>query len=307
MTIAVFYGSAAESIPALAALRTVADVPLVVTQPDRPRGRSGRPRPTPVRVAADAWGLAVSQPGRAAETIEAVAAVAPDVAVVAAFGQLLPPDLLRVPRMGFVNVHFSLLPRWRGASPVVRAILAGDPETGVTLMQVDEGLDTGPVLAMRPTAVGAGESAGELTARLAGLGALLLAEELPRYLAGELEPAAQGEASATAAAKVRVEEAFVDPARHGVVSIQRAIRAFNPRPGAWSLPGGVRLKLWRARPSRVGMGEPGWARVEGEHVVLTGRDGTLELLEVQPEGRARMTARDWMRGRRDEPVAFVTR
>jgi methionyl-tRNA formyltransferase len=307
MTVAVFYGTAAESIPPLAALLTIAEVPLVVTQPDRPRGRSGRPQPPPLKVAAEAWGLRVLQPERAAETIDAVGGVAPDVAVVTAFGQLLPPELLEVPRMGFVNVHFSLLPRWRGASPVVRSILAGDASTGVTIIQVDEGLDTGPVVVGRTTPIGDTETAGELTARLAGLGSLLLVEELPRYLTGEGTPVAQDESAATAAAKIRGEEAFLDPEHHTTEAVLRAVRAFNPRPGAWSMVDGARLKLWRAAPGGHAGGTPGTAEVVDDRVVLGARDGVVELLDVQPEGRGRMPARDWMLGRRDEPARWTTR
>jgi methionyl-tRNA formyltransferase len=304
VTVAVFYGTAAESIPVLAALRTIAEVPLVVTQPDRARGRSGRLQPPPVKIAAGAWGLPVLQPERALETVDAAASSSPDVAVVAAFGQLLPGELLQVPRHGFVNVHFSTLPRWRGASPVVRAILAGDAETGVTIMQVDEGLDTGPILAHRAARIGEIETAGELTARLAGLGSQLLIETLPRYLAGDLEPLPQDDSGATAAAKVRVEEAFVDPVRHGARSVLLAVRAFNPRPGAWATVGGARLKLWRAREVSIGDVEPGVAVVRSDAVLLGAGDGVVELIEVQPEGRGRMSARDWMLGRRDEPARF---
>jgi methionyl-tRNA formyltransferase len=304
VTIAIFYGTAMESIPALAALCTIAEVPLVVTQPDRPRGRSGRPQSPPVGVAAGTWGIPVLQPERALETADAVAALRPDVAVVAAFGQLLPPELLEIPRRGFVNVHFSLLPRWRGASPVVRAILAGDEETGVTIMRVDEGLDTGPALAQLATPIGGAETAGELTARLAGVGAQLLTETLPEYMQGGLEPVAQDDSGATAAAKVRVEEAFVDPGRHGSEAVLRAVRGFNPRPGAWSMVDGARLKVWRAREAPTGDIEAGMAVVRDDAVLLGTRDGAVELIEVQPEGRARMAARDWMLGRRGEPARF---
>ncbi|MBU1226265.1 MAG: methionyl-tRNA formyltransferase, partial [Actinobacteria bacterium] len=170
---AVFYGTPAEAVPVLAALLDVAEVALVVTQPDRPRGRSRRLEPPPVKVAAEGWGLPVAQPERASADPDAIRAFAPDVAVVAAYGQLLKPALLEVPVRGFVNVHYSLLPRWRGASPVVRAILAGDETTGVSIMQIDEGLDTGPVFAAEQTPILPGETGGGLTARLADLGARL--------------------------------------------------------------------------------------------------------------------------------------
>jgi methionyl-tRNA formyltransferase len=302
---AVFYGTPAEAVPSLQALASLADVPLVVTRPDRPRGRSGTPQPPPVKEAALALGLEVSQPVRAVNDLDRMRALAPDVAVVVAYGQILPPDLLAVPRHGFVNVHFSLLPRWRGASPVVRAILAGDELTGVTLMQLDAGMDTGPALAVSPTRVGAEESAGELTARLAAMGAAMVAEHLPAWVAGEMIPRPQPEAGATAAARVRVEEAFVDPTRHRTAAVLRAVRAFDPKPGAWTEMDGGRLKLWRARPAGGAGPGPGVAAVAEGVVLLGAADGPVELVEVQPEGRSRMAAGDWMRGRRLQPARFT--
>jgi len=302
---AVFYGTPAEAVPALRALAGSAEVLLVTTRPDKPRGRSGKPQAPPVKQAALELGLEVSQPTRAGDDLERLRALAPDVAVVVAYGQLLPPDLLAVPRGGFVNVHFSLLPRWRGASPVVRAILAGDPLTGVTLMQLDAGLDTGPVLAVSPTGVGPEESAGELTGRLAEAGAALLLEQLPAYLEGRLAPRPQPAEGATAAARVRVAEAFVDPSRHHAQAVLRAVRAFDPRPGAWTELDGVRVKLWRARPVAGAGPAPGVAAWADGMVLLGTAEGAVELLEMQPEGRHRMAAADWMRGRRLQPARFT--
>jgi methionyl-tRNA formyltransferase len=232
-------------------------------------------------------------------------ALAPDVAVVVAYGQILPADLLAVPGHGFVNVHFSLLPRWRGASPVVRTILAGDSVTGVTLMQLDAGMDTGPVLAVSPTAVGDDETAGELTARLAVMGAAMLGEHLPAYIAGDISPRPQPETGATAAARVKVEEAFVDPSRHHASAVLRAVRAFDPKPGAWTELDGVRIKLWRARPAAGPGPGPGVAALVEGVVLLGTADGPVELIEVQSEGRNRMAAGDWMRGRRLQPARFT--
>lgn len=302
---AVFYGTPAEAVPSLRALAALADVPLVVTRPDRPRGRSGKPQPPPVKEAARDLGLEVSQPARAVHDLDRLRALEPDVAVVVAYGQILPVELLAVPRHGFVNVHFSLLPRWRGASPVVRAILAGDDVTGVTLMQLDAGMDTGPVLAVVPTHVGGEESAGELTTRLAAMGAALLGEHLPDYIAGEITPRPQPETGATAAARVKVEEAFVDPSRHHAAAVLRAVRAFDPKPGAWTELDGGRIKLWRARPASGPGPEPGTAAMVAGAVLLGTPDGPVELAEVQPEGRNRMSAVDWMRGRRLQPARFT--
>lgn len=305
MTTAVFYGTPAEAVPVLAALLDVAEVPLVVTQPDRARGRSKRPQPPPVKVAAEAWGLPVAQPDRASADPGAIRSLAPDVAVVAAYGQLLKPALLEVPARGFVNVHFSLLPRWRGASPVVRAILAGDEATGVSIMRLDEGLDTGPVYATAATPIRAADTGGTLTARLAALGARLLADTLPGIVEGSCTAAAQDDAAATAAGKVHTAEAFVDPVHHSARAVLRAVRAFAPKPGAWGAVGGQRVKLMAAAPADAGP-EPGVAELRGADVVLGTRDGAVALRIVQPSGKGPMAAADWMRGRRGEPARFET-
>jgi len=302
---AVFYGTPAEAVPSLEALAGMAEVLLVTTRPDRPRGRSGRPQPPPVKEAAQRLGLPVSQPERAVHDLERVRLLAPDVAVVVAYGQLLPGEALAVPTAGFLNVHFSLLPRWRGASPVVRTLLAGDPLSGVTLMVLDEGMDTGPVVAMEPTPVRADETAGELSARLAELGAAMLRRHLEAYLAGDLAPRPQPPEGATAAARVRVEEAFVDPTRHRAEMVLRAVRAFDPKPGAWTELEGARVKLWRARPAPGPGPGAGVAAPAGGVVLLGAADEPVELIEVQPAGRARMEAVAWMRGRRGRPARFT--
>jgi len=299
---AVFFGSPSHAVPSLAALATVAEVALVVTVPDAPRSRSGRPVPSQVAQAAESWGMRVERPVRAAEVAEEMRRLAPDVAVVTAYRGLIPRGLLAVPRRGFVNVHFSLLPRWRGASPVVRAILAGDETTGVSRMVMDEGLDTGPVLVERQTPVGEA-TAGVLTARLAAVGAGLVSEAVPRYVAGEIEPVPQDGEAATAAARVAVEEAFVDPARHTTDAVLRAVRAFDPWPGAWGVVDGRRVKLWGARPADP-RPEPGVAARDTEGLVVGTRDGAVEFTEVQPEGKRRMRGADWVRGRQGRPLRF---
>lgn len=301
---AVFYGTPVEAVPILAGLLEVAEVRLAVTQPDRPRGRSGAPQPPPVKVAAEAWGIPVAQPERASADPDAVRRLQPEIAVVAAYGQLLRPALLAVPARGFVNVHFSLLPRWRGASPVVRAILAGDETTGVSLMKVDEGLDTGPVYARAATTIRPGETGGRLTGRLAALGAGLLADALPGVLDGTLAATAQDEGGATAAAKVRTEEAFLDPSRHSTDSVLRAVRAFNPKPGAWGVVEGERIKVWSAAASTRPGPDPGVAALVGDEVILGTGDGWVSLGSVQPSGRNAMPAGAWMRGRRHRAARF---
>jgi methionyl-tRNA formyltransferase len=278
----VFFGTPSDAVPALRAVHDAGhEIALVVTQPDRRRGRGGRVEPSPVKVAAEELGLPVRTPERAREVTDEVAASGADVGVVVAFGQLLPESLFTAVPLGFVNVHFSLLPRWRGAAPVERAILAGDPDTGVCIMAIEQGLDTGAVFARTATPIGDDETAGELRDRLVALGTDLLVETLPNLVTITPEPQV-GES--TLAPKLSVEEFELDFARPPD-ELVRVVRAGNPRPGAWTTVDGRRLKVWRAR---------------------VGDDGSLELLEVQPEGRARMSGEAWTRGRRGAPVRFGT-
>ncbi|MFH1105172.1 MAG: methionyl-tRNA formyltransferase [Actinomycetota bacterium] len=299
---AAFLGTPGEAVPVLDGLIQVAHVVVVITQPDKPRGRSGRLQPPAVKVAAEARGLTVAQPARLGGVTDLLEET--DVAVLAAYGRLVPPAVLATPRRGFLNVHFSLLPRWRGASPVVRAILAGDVETGVTLMQMDQGLDTGPIITAERTAISHEETAGDLTDRLAALGGGMVARSLPGWVAGELTPTAQDDRLATAAGKVTGDEAFVSPRLHKTKALVRAVRAYNPKPGAWAVVDGERFKVWRALQVDGAQVEPGMAVVEGGRVLLGCADGVVELLRVQPAGRAEMDALAWMNGRRAEPARF---
>lgn len=268
----VFFGTPADAVPTLRALHGAGhDIVLAVTQPDRRRGRGGATQPSPVKEAALELAIPVRTPERAREVTDEVAASGADVGVVVAFGQLLPEALFTALPLGFVNVHFSLLPRWRGAAPVERAILAGDDETGVCIMQIDKGLDTGDVFACASTPIGADETAGELRARLVDLGTDLLLDTLPRLAAITPEPQV-GEP--TSADRLTVEEFELDLSAPPE-ELVRTVRAGNPRPGAWTTVGGRRLKVWRARVAP---------------------DGSFEPLEVQPEGRPRMTGDAWRRG-----------
>ncbi len=294
---AAFFGTPPAAVPSLAALATVADVALVVTRPDTPKGRSGRAAPSPVKVAAADWGFPLAQPRRAAELTD----LDVDVAVVVAYGQLLPAAVLELPRRGFVNVHFSLLPRWRGAAPVARAILAGDRVTGVSLMVLDEGMDTGPVLATEETPIGDGEPAGALTARLAGRGAALLADYLPAWVRGDLAPEPQDDAAATLAPKLHVDGARLDRTL-GATEVLRRVRAFHPRPGTWAVVEGERLKILAAAPTRNAGLRPGRIEPKGGEAVLTTGDGAVSLVTVQPAGKGPMSGRAWMNGRRGEPA-----
>jgi methionyl-tRNA formyltransferase len=257
-------------------------------------------QPGPVAEAASTWGLSVHSPDR-----EALGALlrGVDVAVVAAYGLLIRPEHLDVPRHGFVNVHFSLLPRWRGASPVVRCLLAGDATTGVSLMAMDAGLDTGPVLVREAIPVLPWDTGGGLTARLAALGADMVTSHLGAVVRGEIEAVPQDDDAATAAGKVVPAEAFVDPARHTVSAVERAIRAFHPKPGAWSMVDGGRIELVSAT-ANGGAFEPGVATLVNGRVILGAVGGSVHLLAVKPEGRRTMDAVAWMNGRRGAPARF---
>lgn len=305
MTRTVFMGTPDAAVPSLLALHETTEVSLVVTRPDRPRGRSKAPLPPPVKEAAERLGLPVAQPTSAAALYDAVAGVGPDVVVVAAYGRLIKPELLALPPHGFVNVHFSLLPRWRGASPVARAILAGDEVTGVALMVMDAGLDTGPVIEMIEVEIASDATTGTLTGRLAEVGAAMIRSALPDFLSGALVPRPQDDALATAAAKVETDEAFLDPEHHSLAAMDRAIRAFNPKPGAWGIVGGERIKVWRAAPVDGPGPDPGTAEVRSGAVLLGTRTGTLRLFDVQPSGKPVMDAVAWMNGRRGEPARFT--
>jgi methionyl-tRNA formyltransferase len=297
---AAFFGTPPAAVPALAALTGVAEVALVVTRPDKPRGRSGKPHPPSVKGAALDWGLQVAQPDRASDVAAELVRLDLDVAVVVAYGQLLRPDVLAVPRHGFVNLHFSLLPRWRGAAPVAAAILAGDVETGVTLMLMDEGLDTGAILADRAVSLDGGETAGALTAHLSAVGAALLTGSLQRYVAGELSPVEQNDALATRAPKLVPDDGRVTVVTPAAMAA-RLVRALRPRPGAWTVADGERLKLVTAAPTDRAV-VPGTIAADGEGVLLGLADGALELRAVQPAGKPVMAAADWMNGRRNAPA-----
>ncbi|HEV8193777.1 MAG TPA: methionyl-tRNA formyltransferase [Ktedonobacterales bacterium] len=247
-----FMGTPDFAVPSLAALagrvEAVRQLAGVVTRPDKPAGRGRQVAYAPVKQFAVEHGIPVFQPGplRRPEALQQLRELAPDMIVVAAFGQILPPEVLALPRHGSLNVHASLLPRWRGASPINAAILAGDMETGVTVMLMDEGLDTGPVLAQRTTPIGPEETAGELSDRLANLGAALLVETIPRWLAGEITPKPQDEAQATLTRLLTKEDGRLDWARPGD-HLARQVRAFTPWPGAFTTWDRRTLKVLRAR------------------------------------------------------------
>ena len=294
----VFMGSPEFAIPTLSGLAREYSVVAIVTQPDRPAGRGRTPRPAAAKQFAVKAGIPVLQPERlrSATAIEQLAGIRPDLIVVAAYGQILPQRVLDLPVHGCLNVHASLLPRWRGASPVQSAILNGDNETGVTIMQMDAGLDTGPIVAQRRTTIGEHETGGRLSTRLAQLGADLLTEVLPAYLTGELEPAPQDESRATHAPMLRKSDGELD-LRLPAHQLERIIRAYEPWPGSFLTWGEHRRLLIRQAQSHQETAvAPGVVhQVDRLPAIGTGQ-GVLLLLRVQPEGRREIDGQAYLRG-----------
>jgi len=294
----IFAGTPEFAARALEALIAAGhDIPLVLTQPDRPAGRGMKLKPSPVKEVALRHGLAVAQP----ENLKTEAArqpiidARPEVMVVAAYGLILPQAVLDVPPLGCINIHASLLPRWRGAAPIHRAIEAGDRETGITLMQMDAGLDTGGILSLHPLPIAVDDTTGSLHDKLATLGAEAIVQLLPRLATGEGVAVPQPEAGVTYAAKIGKEDARLDW-RRPAGELARQVRAFNPFPGAWTTWGGEPLKVWQALPG-VGSGEPGEviaATAEGVRVACG--EGALEILELQKAGARRMDCRAFLAG-----------
>lgn len=293
----VFAGTPAFSVPSLEALLASGQqVVAVYTQPDRPASRGYKLRPCPVKQVALSHRIQVLQPNtlRSAQVIEEFSRLRPDLLVVAAYGLILPKELLAIPPLGAINVHASLLPRWRGAAPIQRAILAGDRETGITIMQVVERLDAGPMLLQKAIPILPGETAGELHDRLAELGARCLLEVLPAIAAGTLEPSSQDESQATYADKIRKEEAQLDWSQPAW-QLALAVRAFNPWPVAFARFGDLFLRIWRAEASERPVQPPPGTIVSARKTleVATG-DGSLRLLEVQLPGGRPMAAQAFL-------------
>jgi methionyl-tRNA formyltransferase len=296
-----FMGTPDFAVPVLADLLAVGhQVCRVYTQPPRPAGRGQREQPSPVARFAAERGIPVATPKslRKAEAQAEFAALGLDVAVVAAYGLILPRAILAAPRLGCINVHASLLPRWRGAAPIQRAILAGDRESGVTIMQMDEGLDTGAMLKAEPVPIGAEMSAGALHDVLAALGARLLVATLAEIEAGRPAPVPQPTEGVTYAAKIDKDEARIDWSKPAE-ELARQVRAFAPVPGAWfehDAGTGKPAERIRVLAARVetGQGEPG--RMLDDRLLVACGAGALRLLSVQRAGRAAMAAADFLRG-----------
>jgi methionyl-tRNA formyltransferase len=295
----VFMGSPEFAIPTLHALAENYQVVGVVTQPDRPAGRGRSLKPAPIKILADELGLPVIQPGRLTEP-KALAQLhrwSPDLIIVAAFGQILKPDVLNLPPHGCLNIHASLLPRWRGAAPIQAAILNGDLQTGTTIMLMDPGLDTGPIISQREMQIAPDDTAGSLSSRLAKLGAELLVESLPAYLNGDLIPKSQDDSLATYAPMLKKSQGRLDfsqPAEE----LARRVRAFNPWPGTFMIWKGSRLSIHHARTENSSSTAIGKRSIHaGWPAVVTG-DGLLVLVEVQPAGKRSMPGDVFLRGAR---------
>ncbi|MGP1356310.1 methionyl-tRNA formyltransferase [Roseicyclus sp.] len=290
----VFMGTPDFSVPVLDALVAAGhEIACVYCQPPRPAGRGKKDRPSPVQARAEALGLPVRHPVslRSAEAQAEFAALDADAAVVVAYGLILPQPVLDAPRRGCLNIHASLLPRWRGAAPIHRAIMAGDERTGVCIMRMEAGLDTGPVLLRTETAIGPEETTGELHDRLSALGAEAIVAALDRL--GTLTPEVQLESGVTYAQKIDKAEARIDWTRDAG-EIDRTIRGLSPFPGAWTMAGGKRVKLLRSGLAQ-GSGAPGEVLADGR--VACG-SGAVALRQVQPEGKGPMSAEEWLRGAR---------
>ena len=289
----VFMGTPDFAVPALDALAGAGhDIACVYTRPPRPAGRGKRERASAVHRLADRRGFPVRHPARL-DDAAAFAALAADIAVVAAYGLILPPAMLAAPRLGCVNVHASLLPRWRGAAPIQRAILAGDAETGITLMQMDAGLDTGAILARRRLAIGPEDDAGRVHDALAAIGAALLPETLAELAEGRCRARPQPEDGATYAARIERGETAIDW-REPAASVHRRIRAFAPRPGAWFEARGTRIRALAARV--VGGIDAAPGTVTGDGTVVACGAGGVRLERLQRAGRGAVDAQAFLRG-----------
>jgi len=307
----VFIGTPRFAVPSLQ--RLAADghtISAVLTQPERPAGRGRRLRPSPVKQAAEQLGIAVYQPVtlRDSDAVSRISDLTPEVLVAVAYGQILRPDVLDIAPRGVLNIHPSLIPRWRGASPIPAAILAGDGETGTSVILMDAGMDSGPMLAQRRININPSDNTSSLTEQLSLLSADLLADTLPRWLHGEIKPQAQDESQATTCARLRKEDGVIDWTRPAN-EIWRVVRAYNPWPGSCTILDGELLHIWEAWPLEADSGEPPGTIIAVNEEMLrtlpkaepaalcvqTGR-GILAALQLQRAGRRAFPAADFLRG-----------
>lgn len=295
---AVFFGTPAIAIPALRALTEVAEVVGVVCQPDRPAGRGLDVVQPPIKRAALELSLTVHQPERVknGELANWLRERQPDIAVVLAYGRILPAGVLDAPRLGCVNLHASLLPKYRGAAPIQWAILAGEKTTGISLMQMELGLDTGPIFTTHSIPIGPDETAGELTLRIAELGGVVVRSDVPKLLAGELSATPQDAALASHAPPLEREHGRIDWNRPSSV-LHDFVRGLTPRPGAFTTLRGKQLRITRSARITSPSLAPGVVRVERPRVLIGTADGALELLRAQVEGRRELDALSLVNGR----------
>jgi methionyl-tRNA formyltransferase len=295
----VFFGTPDFAVASLRALiQSRFTVSGVVTQPDKPQGRSRSQLVSPpVKAAAQEHGIPVLQPARPVGDVFATSLqrLEPDLGVVVAYGHILKPEILAIPALGMINVHASLLPRFRGAAPIQHAILKGEPETGISIMQMEEGLDSGPVLHRVTTPIAQDETAGSLTARLADLGAVALVEALSLIAGGLARAQPQDHSRATYAPKIDRDMARLSWERDAT-TLERQVRAFDPSPGAWTMLNGCVVKLFGGTEV-PGTGEPGSVLAAGERLVIAAGRGALAVREVQPAGKTRIQVAAWVRGR----------
>ncbi len=294
-----FAGTPAFAAAALQALvESRFDVALVLTQPDRPAGRGLRESPSPVKQLASHSGLAIAQPQtlRSDEILTQLRSISAQAMVVAAYGLILPSAVLDLFPVGCINIHASLLPRWRGAAPIQRAILAGDRETGISIMRMEQGLDTGPVYLARTIPILPDDSAGSLHDRLAALGAHCIVQALPQIANGALMPVPQPADGISYAHKITKPEAAIDW-KHDSEEVDRQIRAFNPFPGAFSLLRSETVKIWRGFASASGHGAPGEILGCGsDGIAVACGNGMLKITELQKSGGRRLSAAEFLRG-----------
>ena len=297
-----FIGTSPFAVPSLHRLLASPnhEVLAVVTQPDKPSGRGGKLSVSPVKAAALAAGLPLYQPEkvRTKDFVQTVRDLAPEIIVVAAFGQIIPQRMLDIPPRGCINVHGSLLPRWRGAAPMQYALMAGDAETGVTTMMMDAGLDTGDILQQASLSLDAVEDLGDLEAKLAEVGAALLLQTLEAVRKGDCPRIPQDSARVTLAPSLPPETGALDWSRPAA-ELHHLVRGVTPKPGAYTLVQGKRLKVWRTEVAQPGSGAVGTVEnIGGGGITINTSKGALRLREVQPESKGRMAADAWARGAR---------
>jgi methionyl-tRNA formyltransferase len=299
----IFMGSPEFALPTLRRLiASEHEVVAVYTQPDRPTGRGRKVAPPPVKTLALEHGIPVHQPKSISrpENVERLRTLAPDLGVVAAYGQILKQPVLDVPRLGILNVHASLLPRWRGAAPIPAAILAGDAETGATIMRIVLALDAGPMLAAVRVPIAPDDTTGTLTPKVAEAGASLLMDVLPRYERGEIAPEPQDDALSTYAPQIKKSDALIRWDRDEVETIERQVRAYNPWPTAFSYLDGQPLRIVEAEAlSGPGVREPGTIMMADGGFAVSARGGVIAVRKVQPSGGKIMPAAAYLNGHRD--------